>query len=74
MDISFIGLRPGEKLDEELFNKDEVVEKTSHPKISKAVRNGGGNSDTLEWLNNRGALGNESAVRNALLQYAVNTP
>ncbi len=74
IDISFIGLRPGEKLDEELFSKDEVVEKTFHPKIYRAVRNGGRNSDILEWLKNGRALRDESAVRNALLQYAVNTP
>lgn len=37
IDISFTGLRPGEKLHEDLFNNDEVIEKTSHPKINKAV-------------------------------------
>jgi FlaA1/EpsC-like NDP-sugar epimerase len=39
IDISFIGLRPGEKLHEELFNSDEILEKTPHPKINKAVSN-----------------------------------
>jgi FlaA1/EpsC-like NDP-sugar epimerase len=35
--ITFTGLRPGEKLFEELFDKDERVEPTSHPKLRKAV-------------------------------------
>jgi FlaA1/EpsC-like NDP-sugar epimerase len=39
--IVFTGLRPGEKLFEELFDKEERVEPTPHPKLRKAV------SDTL---------------------------
>ncbi len=35
--IEYIGLRPGEKLWEELWNKDEAPLKTSHPKIYKAI-------------------------------------
>jgi O-antigen biosynthesis protein WbqV len=35
--IAFSGLRPGEKLFEELFDKEERVEPTSHPKLRKAV-------------------------------------
>jgi FlaA1/EpsC-like NDP-sugar epimerase len=35
--IVFTGLRPGEKLFEELFDKEERVETTSHPKLRKAV-------------------------------------
>ncbi|MBI5643081.1 MAG: polysaccharide biosynthesis protein [Deltaproteobacteria bacterium] len=37
MDIAFTGLRPGEKLYEDLFNSNEVIEKTRHPKINMAV-------------------------------------
>ncbi len=41
IEIAFTGLRPGEKLHEELFNPDETVQPTRHPKIRKAVsRNG----------------------------------
>ncbi len=34
--IKFVGLRPGEKLYEELFSKDEPLVSTHHPKISIA--------------------------------------
>lgn len=46
--IDFIGLRPGEKLYEELFHEKEEMEETSHKKILKA------SSRKLEWeiLNN----------------------
>jgi hypothetical protein len=35
--IVYTGLRPGEKLFEELFDKEERVEQTTHPKLRKAV-------------------------------------
>ena len=35
--IKTIGMRPGEKIHEELWNRDEVPLKTDHPKISSAV-------------------------------------
>ncbi|MHB2151121.1 polysaccharide biosynthesis protein [Calditrichota bacterium LG25] len=35
--IKYVGLRPGEKLEEELWNKDEAPLKTYHPKIYKAI-------------------------------------
>ena len=37
VDIVFTGLRPGEKLYEELFEEGEHVEPTTHPKIHRAV-------------------------------------
>jgi FlaA1/EpsC-like NDP-sugar epimerase len=36
--IQFIGSRAGEKLHEELWNEDEEVGPTSHPKIMRAAR------------------------------------
>ena len=36
--IEFIGIRPGEKLHEDLWTANEVVEPTVHPKISRASR------------------------------------
>ncbi len=35
--IDYVGLRPGEKLEEELWNHDEAPLKTYHPKIFKAI-------------------------------------
>lgn len=40
MEIVFTGLRPGEKMYEELFNKEEETHKTIHPKIRKAIQVG----------------------------------
>lgn len=36
IEIEFTGLRPGEKLYEELFHDNEQIQETSHPKISQA--------------------------------------
>jgi FlaA1/EpsC-like NDP-sugar epimerase len=38
--ISYTGIRPGEKLYEELWLETEQPEATPHPKISKAIGNG----------------------------------
>ena len=36
--ITFVGVRPGEKLHEELWTAGETVGPTSHPKILRAAR------------------------------------
>jgi FlaA1/EpsC-like NDP-sugar epimerase len=44
--ISFVGVRPGEKLHEELWTDGETVGPTSHPKILRAARS----PIDAEWL------------------------
>ena len=39
IDIEFSGLRPGEKMYEELFNTGEALTKTTHPRIKAAACN-----------------------------------
>jgi FlaA1/EpsC-like NDP-sugar epimerase len=44
--IEYVGVRPGEKLHEELWNEGEYVGPTSHPKIMRATRE----PVQAEWL------------------------
>ncbi|MCA1957239.1 MAG: polysaccharide biosynthesis protein [Nitrospira sp.] len=48
--IVYTGLRPGEKLYEELFEASEQVEPTSHPKIHRAVGGALPAGDLDEWI------------------------
>lgn len=48
IDIVFTGLRPGEKLEEKLFNSHERVLKTMHPKVNMAVNGDGDVEDPQE--------------------------
>ena len=46
--IVYTGLRPGEKLYEELFEESEQVEPTGHPKIRRAVNRHGSSPEEIE--------------------------
>ena len=46
--IVYTGLRPGEKLFEELFEETEQVKSTSHPKIQRALRSGASSMTAVE--------------------------
>jgi FlaA1/EpsC-like NDP-sugar epimerase len=46
--IVYSGLRPGEKLYEELFEEAELVEPTSHPKVHRAIKNAPCSSERIE--------------------------
>src|SRR5438445_1671493 len=46
--IVYTGLRPGEKMYEELFDRDERVEPTSHEKIKRAANRGAAGPDELD--------------------------
>jgi FlaA1/EpsC-like NDP-sugar epimerase len=51
IEIIFSGLRPGEKLNEELFNSYETVKETSHDKINMADLNGRARRNVLKLIN-----------------------
>ncbi len=48
--ITFTGLRPGEKLYEDLFNTNEIVRKTSHSRINMALSDRKINRDILRVI------------------------
>jgi FlaA1/EpsC-like NDP-sugar epimerase len=47
IDIEYIGLRPGERLDEKLWRDSEVPRPTGHDRILKVDRNDSGETDIL---------------------------
>jgi len=70
IEIAITGLRPGEKLFEELCHSDETHESTEHPRIFK-MRNGTGNGtgDLESWLAElraAAAEGNPQAIKLAM--------
>lgn len=50
VEIVYTGLRPGEKLYEELFEEDEQVEATAHAKIHRAIGTPVPVEELSEWL------------------------
>jgi FlaA1/EpsC-like NDP-sugar epimerase len=55
--IEFIGLRPGEKLHEELFYSDESAQPTRHPKVLRVDAPVAGDGDVLDLLEALVAVG-----------------
>ncbi|MEE8574967.1 MAG: nucleoside-diphosphate sugar epimerase/dehydratase, partial [Thermodesulfobacteriota bacterium] len=71
MDIIFTGLRPGEKLHEELFNQHENTEETAHPMISRARSSGCGDGGkvllSLDSLSEREILNGSADIKEILI-------
>jgi FlaA1/EpsC-like NDP-sugar epimerase len=68
--ITCIGLRPGEKLYEELLANDETTEPTPHPKLRVAKTNGAAVSVAAieQWIEQAGPQPAEGALREWLRQ------
>ncbi|HET8761737.1 MAG TPA: nucleoside-diphosphate sugar epimerase/dehydratase [Nitrospiria bacterium] len=71
--VVFSGLRPGEKLFEELFEKDERVEPTEHPKLRKAVSDAAWSETELRAavtaVTTAARVGDGDGLREALRQF-----
>jgi FlaA1/EpsC-like NDP-sugar epimerase len=66
IDIEFVGLRPGEKLFEELQHSEETHEPTPHPRVLRLKNGPGGNGATpaAAWLGElREAIGAETPAQ-----------
>jgi len=64
--VSFTGLRPGEKLFEELLADDETTEPTQHPKLRVAKTSGQqavNISDVIQWIDAAGPAPSSRDVR-----------
>lgn len=69
IDVTFVGLRPGEKLYEELVAADEVAESAGHPMISRLRSKGVESFDlatTVARLEAAALAGDEAAVTRML--------
>jgi FlaA1/EpsC-like NDP-sugar epimerase len=65
IEIQFTGLRPGEKLFEELFSINEQLVATHHPKILKALKNDlyGEFEENLQQLIYEASQGNDKTIK-----------
>jgi FlaA1/EpsC-like NDP-sugar epimerase len=65
IEIQFTGLRPGEKLFEELFSINEQLVATHHPKILKALKNNlyGEFEENLQQLIYEASQGNDKTIK-----------
>jgi FlaA1/EpsC-like NDP-sugar epimerase len=63
--ISFTGLRPGEKLFEELLANDETTETTPHPKlrVAKGADTAVNAQDVIAWIRDAGAAPDSGDIR-----------
>jgi len=65
--ITFTGLRPGEKIHEELWNSDEIPVPTEHPKILKArITSSADMNGQLDWFGQKIPFMTESAAQRLL--------
>lgn len=75
IDIEFVGLRPGEKLFEEIFTKEEVLAVTSHKKIFVAKDEGRYSLEEIEYIlkvfesNMNGSIASNEALKELLKKY-----
>jgi FlaA1/EpsC-like NDP-sugar epimerase len=76
VDIEFVGLRPGEKLVEDLFFEDEQPAATTHEAIRRVIQTGSAGGDLAQLLAELGALaargdrdGIVAALRRAVPEY-----
>ncbi|MEO8106997.1 MAG: polysaccharide biosynthesis protein, partial [Actinomycetes bacterium] len=69
LDVRFTGLRPGEKLHEQLFSESEVCSPTDHPRIFSArISPEDGIRDTLSALDAAASVNQVDRVRQLLSQ------
>jgi FlaA1/EpsC-like NDP-sugar epimerase len=75
IDVKIVGLRPGEKLYEELYDSGESHQRTSHPKIMVAPSTPRNLLEVIRDINRLETIVNEPAdVQKIALQHVVSLP